>query len=161
MLPPIGTRLIDSVPPATIAVRDAAHDALGGVRDRLQARRAEAIDRHRRRGHRHAGAQAGDARDVQALLGLRHRAAEDHVVDLGGVERRARAAALRAITVAASSSGRVPRSVPFGALPTGGADGGNDDCVFMSFAVEILQQILDRVADLADLAVEQVIGARR
>ena len=37
-----------------------------------------------------------------------------------------------AIAVAASSSGRVPRSVPFGALPTGGADGGNDDS-FMSY----------------------------
>ena len=35
---------------------------------------------------RQAGAQAGDPRDVQSLLGLRHRAAEDHVVDLGGIE---------------------------------------------------------------------------
>ena len=109
--------LIDSVPPATAALALAEHDALGAVGNRLQAGRAEAIDRDRRRLDRNAGAQAGDARHVHALLALRHRAAEDHVVD------RRRIEAGHAIERApdrggASSSGRITLSVPFGALPT-------------------------------------------
>ena len=42
-----------------------------------------------------AGAQARDARDVQPLFGLRHRAAEDHVVDRRRDRGRARGAAPR------------------------------------------------------------------
>ena len=62
---------------------EAAHDAFGGIRDRLQPRGAEAIDGHRRCADGHARAQARDARDVQTLLGLRHRASEDDVLDVG------------------------------------------------------------------------------
>ncbi len=68
--------------------RRTAHDPFGGERDRLQPRRTESVDRDRRRRDRHASAQARNARDVQPLLGLRHRAAEDHVVDLGGLDAR-------------------------------------------------------------------------
>ncbi len=67
-------------------VGEPGHDALGAVGDRLEAGGAEAIDGDRRRRDRDAGAQAGDSRDVQSLLGLRHGAAEDDVFDLGGVE---------------------------------------------------------------------------
>ena len=67
--------------------------------------------------HRQARAQRRDARDVHALLGFGHGAAENHVVDFLGVESVARAIA-SLIAMAARSSGRVVRSVPFGALPT-------------------------------------------
>ena len=49
LVPPIGTRLIDSVPPARIASACPARDALGGLRDRLQPGRAESIHGHGRR----------------------------------------------------------------------------------------------------------------
>src|SRR3954469_15891174 len=58
-----------------------------------------------------------------------------------------------AMATAPSSSGRVPRSVPPGALP---------DAVLtaetMTASFIIPQQILERVGDLRDLAVEQMIG---
>ena len=64
----------------------AAHDALGGHGDGLQARGAEAVDGHRRKLDGQAGAQGRDARDVHALLGFGHGAAEDHVVNFFGIE---------------------------------------------------------------------------
>ena len=56
--------------------------------DGLQAGRAEAVDGHGRDLDRQPGAQGGDARDVHALLGFGHGAAEDDVVDLLGIELR-------------------------------------------------------------------------
>jgi len=64
----------------------AAHDPLGGVGDRLQARRAEAIDGDGRRGDRNARAQARDPRHVHALFRLGHRAPHDHIVDLARID---------------------------------------------------------------------------
>jgi hypothetical protein len=61
-------------------------DAVGGHRNRLQARGAEAVHGDRRGRHRQSGAQAGDARDVQPLLGFRHRAADDDIVDVAGLD---------------------------------------------------------------------------
>jgi hypothetical protein len=49
---------------------------------------AYAIAGYRRRAHWHARAQARDARDVEALLGLGHRASEDDVLDIGGLHPR-------------------------------------------------------------------------
>ena len=106
----------------------AAQDALGAVRDSLQARRTEAVDGDSRRGHWHTGAQAGDAGHVQALFTLGHRAAEDHVLDLGRVE------AGRATKRLANHLGREivgsggPERAP-GRLAHGRAHGGNDDGV--------------------------------
>src|ERR1700704_5564614 len=59
------------------------------------------------------------------------------------------------IAAAPSSSGRVPRSVPPGALPTAvrAAE------TITASTIPIPQQILDRLGDLGHLAVEQVIGA--
>ena len=91
LLPPIGTMLIDSVPPAMTTSAKPHMMRSARVRDGLQARRAEAVDGDRAGLDRHAGAQARDPRDVEALLAFRHRAAQDHVVDLLGVEARARA----------------------------------------------------------------------
>ena len=64
------------------------HDALGAVRDRLQPRRAEPVDRDRGRFDGNAGAQAGDPRHVHPLLALGHRASDDHIVDRRGLELR-------------------------------------------------------------------------
>src|SRR5947208_500092 len=58
------------------------------------------------------------------------------------------------IAVAASSSGRVPRSVPFGALPTAVRTAET----ITASCIPISQQILDRGANFAGLAVEQMIG---
>src|SRR5688572_13493962 len=59
------------------------------------------------------------------------------------------------ITVAASSSGRVDRSDPFGALPTGVRTAET----ISASVIEILEKILDRFADLGGLPVEQMICA--
>ena len=67
-------------------VGEPGHDSLCAVRDRLQPGRAESIDRQGGRRHRHAGAEAGDSCHVQALLGLRHRAAEDDIFDFRWIE---------------------------------------------------------------------------
>src|SRR5918994_3346648 len=58
------------------------------------------------------------------------------------------------ITAAASSSGRVDRSEPFGAFPIGVRTAET----ISASAIEILQEIFDCVADLRNLAVEQMIG---
>ena len=68
--------------------REAAHDALGGERDSLEARRTEAIDGDRGRGNRDAGAKTGDAGDVQALLRLGHGTSQNHILDLGRIDAR-------------------------------------------------------------------------
>ena len=107
-----------SVPPAMMALRRSALDAIGGKRDGLQPRGAESVDGHRRRFDGQPGAKARDARDVQPLLGFGHRAAEDDVFDVG------RRHAWRAIQRFAHDGrgelvGPRRRSDPFGALPTG------------------------------------------
>ena len=56
-------------------------DAVGGQGHRLHARRAETVDRHRCRADRQARHQRGDARDVHALLGLGHGAADDDIIN--------------------------------------------------------------------------------
>ena len=68
----------------------AGDDPLRGERDRLQARRAEAVDGRARHGDRAAGAQRDLARDVPAGRAFGQRAAHEHVVDLGRRELRAR-----------------------------------------------------------------------
>ena len=67
-------------------VGPAHHDALGPVGDGLQAGRAEPVDGDRRRLDGDAGAEAGDAGDVHALLGLGHGAAEDDVLHLARLD---------------------------------------------------------------------------
>src|SRR5688572_2609156 len=59
------------------------------------------------------------------------------------------------ITTAAISSGRVWRSAPFGALPTGVRTALTMNASTMG--VEILQKILERLADLGGVPVEQMI----
>ena len=63
-----------------------AHHALRGVGDGLQAGGAEAVHRHGGGGHRDAGTQAGNPRDVHPLFRFGHRASENHVVHIGGID---------------------------------------------------------------------------
>src|SRR4051812_31625359 len=65
----------------------------------------------------------------------------------------ARASASR-MAIAASSSGRTKRSAPFGALPTGVRTAATTN----ASAIEIPEQILERLADLTGVPVEQMIG---
>ena len=69
-------------------LRAAAHDAFGGHGNRLQSRRAEAVDGERRDLDGQARAQRGDAGHVHPLLGLGHGAAQDDVFDFFGIELR-------------------------------------------------------------------------
>src|SRR5579862_6274261 len=72
-----------------------------------------------------------------------------------------------AITTAAISSGRVYRSAPFGAFPTGVLTADSTKASFMAVwsladarsLLEIAEQILERLADFRRMAVEQMIGA--
>ena len=66
----------------------AEHDAFGSHGDGLQAGGTEAIDGHGGTLDGQSGAQRGDARDVHALLGFGHGAAQNDVFDLLGIEAR-------------------------------------------------------------------------
>jgi hypothetical protein len=81
---PIGTRDIDSTPPARI--RSAGTDLLGGLVDGLQAGGAEAVESHPGHRVREAGDQCRRTRDDHALIADGRDTAEDDVVDRGGVE---------------------------------------------------------------------------
>ena len=61
-------------------------DAVGGERDRLQARRAEAVDGLRRRRHRQAGADGALAGDVAAGRAFGIGAAHHHVLDVARID---------------------------------------------------------------------------
>ena len=67
-------------------IRRASRDPIGGHRDRFKARCAETIDGHRRRADRQPRAKRRNSRDVQPLFGLRHRTAENDVVDLRRID---------------------------------------------------------------------------
>ena len=64
----------------------AKHDLSGGEVHRGHGGAAEAVDRGAAEGLGEAGAEAGDAGDVHALLGLWVGATHDHVLQLAGVE---------------------------------------------------------------------------
>src|SRR5208283_4703421 len=106
----------------------AGGDALGGESDGLQAGGAEAVDGHGGAGDGQAGAEAGDARDVHALLGLGRGAAEDDVLDLGAVKLRdafeGPVDGVGGEIVGARGAQGAARG-----LADGGADGGCDDDV--------------------------------
>ena len=112
LCPPIGTRLIDSVPPAIDDVGRAALDPLGGVGNRLQAGGAEAVDGDRRgacAARRRAGWRCARRSGPARPRAWRSRGSRPR-------PRRGRAPGTRAsaavIAAAARSSGRVWRSAP-------------------------------------------------
>src|SRR5580765_8314379 len=68
-----------------------------------------------------------------------------------------------AIATAPNSSGRVPRSVPLGALPAAVLTAETMTASFICFsrsglAGPISEQVLDRVGDFGHLAVEEMVG---
>ncbi len=69
-------------------LRATRHDALGRHGNRLQAGRAEPIDRHCRHLNRQPRAQRRDAGHVHPLLSLRHGAAQDDVFNFFGLKLR-------------------------------------------------------------------------
>ena len=93
-------------------------NSLGGHGDGLQPGRAETIDRHGRDFNGQAGAQGGDARDVHPLLAFGHGAAEDDVFDFFRIELR-HAVERGLDRDGGKVVGRVERSVPLKARPTG------------------------------------------
>ena len=105
---------------------------------------------------RQAGAQARDARDVQALLGFRHRAADHDVVDLGRVEP-GRASGLRAMTARRHLVRPRVRRRALRRLADGVRTAETITASLM--APKSREQFLERFADLLRLAVEQVVGA--
>ena len=124
-LPALGRALSDEIA-AVRAHRDARHhldarrdddvelagpDRRGGVEVRLHRRAALAVDGRPADGLRPAGDQRRHAADVPALLADLRDAAHLDVLDLGRIEIVARDEAVQHL--AASSSPRVPASVPF------------------------------------------------
>ena len=75
------------------------------------------------------GAEARDPRDVHSLLGFGHRASENHVVHLGGIDSRRPAKG-----VGDDRGGEVVRTRPAQRARAGfadrGANGRNDNSVF-------------------------------
>ena len=82
----ICTRLIELEPARHRHRHALLLDAVGRERDRLQARRAEAVDGLARGGHRQAGADGALAGDVAAGGALGVGAAHHHVLDVARID---------------------------------------------------------------------------
>ena len=76
-----------STPPPIAASGVFVDDHVRRHGDGLEARRAKAVDRGAGNGHRQPRANGRHAGHVHPLLTLRIAAAENHVVDLGRIER--------------------------------------------------------------------------
>ena len=85
---PIGTRLIDSTPPARIRSSKPLADPRRGLVDGLEAGGAEAVQLHAGHGLGVAGRERGGLGDVAALLTDRRDHTQHDVVDAVDVERR-------------------------------------------------------------------------
>src|SRR5438552_3982346 len=165
----MGTRLMDSVPPATIVpapplITRSAANAIA-CRPDEQKRLIVTADADTGMPARRLAIRA-TFRPCSASGIAQPRITSSTSAGLSAGARRSASA----IAVAASSSGRVPRSAPFGALPTAvrTAETITASCISSSrsalhpiganhSAGPITEQIFDRVADLAGLAVEQMI----
>ena len=101
--------------------------ALGGHRDGLQARRAEAVDGHARDADRRAGAHRRDAGDVGAGRAFRRGAAQDHVLDLAELDLGALGGVLDRVRAQVGAVGVVEDAAE--CLADRRAGGGDDDGV--------------------------------
>ena len=77
---------MDSTPAHRKAWPGVHLDRAGGHVDRLHGRAAEPVDRGARHIERQIGQETDQARHVQALLALREGAADDQVLDVGGID---------------------------------------------------------------------------
>ena len=77
-----------STPPRDHHVAAAVHDLIRGERDRLQTRRAKAVESDSADRCRQTGKKSGNSRDVVPLRAMGLTAAEYDVLDLGGIELR-------------------------------------------------------------------------
>jgi hypothetical protein len=102
-------------------------DSVGGEGDGLQARCAVAVDGHGRGFDGQAGAERADARYILTLLGFRHGAADDDVLDFLLVQA---GHALKRALDGESAQVVGPRGTQgaFGGLADGGTDGTYNDC---------------------------------
>jgi hypothetical protein len=110
-------------------VADAAGDCLGGHRDRLQSARAESIDRRTADLDGKTGTEQREAREVESLSRLGHRAAPEDVIDLRSVQFDALGGSLHDVRAEVDRMGRGERSVLF-SLADSGAHGAHDDDFF-------------------------------
>ena len=77
-----------STPPPMAASASFVHDLMRRHRDGLQAGGAESIDGGGRNRHRKPSQNGRHARDVRPLHAMRLGAAQNHVADFSGIERR-------------------------------------------------------------------------
>ena len=109
---------MDSVPPATITSAPPAMMRSAAMAIACRPEEQKRLMVMRRNLHRQSRAQRRNARHVHALLGFGHGAAQDHIFNFFGVKLR-HALQRPLMATAARSSGRVARSVPLKARPTG------------------------------------------
>src|SRR5438477_12643154 len=151
--PPIGTRLIDSVPPVTIVsenphITRSAPYAIACSPDE-QKRLTVTADAWTGMPARRLAIRATFMPCSASGIAHPRITSSTSAGSIPGARRSA-----SAIAVAASSSGRVPRRVPPGALPTAvrTAETMTASCIPVS------QQVFNRVSHLAHLSIKQMIG---
>jgi hypothetical protein len=118
VLPIIGTMLIDSQPAAIITSASPTRIRSAAIASAVRPDAQKRLTVTPPTVFGSPPATHGDARDVQSLLGLGYRAADDRVLDRGRIEPGTCASALR-IACTSRSSGRTLRNMPLGALPIG------------------------------------------
>ena len=101
------------------------HDALGGQRDGLQSRAAEAIDAQAGGRHGKPGAKRNRASDVAAGRALAEGRAHDHILDLGRVNAGACHRVLHGVSAQSGAIGHIECALP--ALAEAGTRRGDDD----------------------------------
>ena len=150
--PPIGTRLIDSVPPAmtTSAEPHMTRSDANAIAWRPEEQKRLIVT---------AEAETGIPARRLAIRATFNPCSASGIAQpmitsstsAGAIAGARRSASPMAI--AASSSGRVPRSTPLGAFPTGVRTAAT-----ITASVIVPQEVFNGVGDLPDLAVEQMVG---
>src|SRR6516225_5340790 len=154
LCPPIGTRLIDSVPPATIVsakphmMRSAPY-AIACSPDE-QKRFTVTADASTGMPARRLAIRATFMPCSASGIAQPRITSSTSRGSRPGARRRA-----ASIAIAASSSGRVPCRAPLGAFPTGVRTAETITASFMP----ITQEVFNRVGDLAYFSIEQMIRA--
>src|SRR6188508_1713039 len=153
LLPPIGTRLMLSVPPAMMTLAEPAmiRSAANAMACSPEAQNLLMVTAEASTGSPARRLAMRATFSPCSASGIAQPRITSSTSDAARPGARFSASRMAS---AASSSGRVVRSDPFGALPTGvrTAD------TMSASAIEILQQVFDAVADFRDFAVKKMIG---